>query len=73
MYFLPLPLCLDPRKTPDGGVSGPIGNYGVPITYERSFRWKVSNFRNLCVIVIVHLACMVQYNVAQLTCTPPLP
>ena len=50
MYFIPLPLCLDPRKTPDGGGSGPIGNYGVPITYERSFRWKVSNFRNLCTV-----------------------
>ncbi|XP_064393564.1 NEDD4-like E3 ubiquitin-protein ligase WWP2 [Halichondria panicea] len=38
----------DPRKTPEGASGGPIGHYGVPVTYERSFRWKVSNFRNLC-------------------------
>jgi hypothetical protein len=41
----------DPRKTDDGAnksVGGPKGHYGVPIQYERSFRWKVSHFRNLC-------------------------
>ena len=50
MYFIPLPLCIGPRKTPDGGIGSPIGNYGVPITHERSFRWKVSNFSNLCAL-----------------------
>ena len=26
----------------------PKGAYGVPIAYERSFRWKLSQFRYLC-------------------------
>ncbi len=43
-------LCTDPRKSPEGAAGGPIGHYGVPVTYERSFRWKVSNFRNLCAV-----------------------
>ena len=28
--------------------SRPKGAYGVPIAYERSFRWKLSQFRYLC-------------------------
>ena len=35
----------DPRKSAD---NGPVGRYGVSIQYERSFRWKVGYFRNLC-------------------------
>lgn len=30
------------------GLSSPKGAYGVPIAYERSFRWKLSQFRYLC-------------------------
>lgn len=36
---------IDPRKSAD---NGPVGRYGVSIQYERSFRWKVGYFRNLC-------------------------
>merc|ERR1719319_812862 len=37
----------DPRP---GAVKldGPQGAYGVPMQYERSFRWKLSQFRYLC-------------------------
>ena len=28
--------------------SGPKGVYGVPAQYERSFRWKLNQFRYLC-------------------------
>ncbi|XP_043216329.1 E3 ubiquitin-protein ligase Su(dx)-like isoform X2 [Amphibalanus amphitrite] len=35
----------DPRP---GAVKGPVGAYGVPIAYERSFRWKLGQFRYLC-------------------------
>lgn len=35
----------DPRP---GAVKGPKGSYGVPQQYERSFRWKLSQFRYLC-------------------------
>lgn len=35
----------DPRGGP---AKGPKGNYGVPIQYERSFRWKLGQFRYLC-------------------------
>ncbi|XP_074644434.1 E3 ubiquitin-protein ligase Su(dx)-like [Tubulanus polymorphus] len=35
----------DPR---DGSSKGPKGAYGVPIQYERSFRWKLGQFRFLC-------------------------
>lgn len=35
----------DPRP---GATKGPKGAYGVPIAYERSFRWKLSQFRYLC-------------------------
>jgi hypothetical protein len=33
-----------------GGVNGggPKGAYGVPAQYERSFRWKLNQFRYLC-------------------------
>ena len=29
-------------------LDGPKGAYGVPVQYERSFRWKLSQFRYLC-------------------------
>lgn len=35
----------DPRP---GAPQGPKGAYGVPRAYERSFRWKLSQFRYLC-------------------------
>ncbi len=35
----------DPRP---GAIKGPKGAYGVPVQYERSFRWKLSQFRYLC-------------------------
>ncbi|KAJ0181792.1 hypothetical protein K1T71_002514 [Dendrolimus kikuchii] len=35
----------DPRP---GAPQGPHGAYGVPRAYERSFRWKLSQFRYLC-------------------------
>ncbi|BFZ19909.1 hypothetical protein BsWGS_22948 [Bradybaena similaris] len=35
----------DPRGGPQ---KGPKGAYGVPIQYERSFRWKLGQFRYLC-------------------------
>ncbi|XP_014679559.1 PREDICTED: E3 ubiquitin-protein ligase Su(dx)-like [Priapulus caudatus] len=35
----------DPRP---GAAKGPKGVYGVPIAYERSFRWKLGQFRYLC-------------------------
>lgn len=36
-------------QDPRGGQSkGPKGAYGVPIQYERSFRWKLGQFRYLC-------------------------
>ena len=30
------------------GSTGAKGAYGVPVQYERSFRWKLSQFRYLC-------------------------
>lgn len=36
----------DPR--PGAKVVGTKGAYGVPVQYERSFRWKLSQFRYLC-------------------------
>lgn len=35
----------DPRCGP---AKGPKGAFGVPIQYERSFRWKLGQFRYLC-------------------------
>lgn len=35
----------DPRGGP---CKGPKGAFGVPIQYERSFRWKLGQFRYLC-------------------------
>jgi len=29
-------------------VHRPVGAYGVPVQYERSFRWKLGQFRYLC-------------------------
>lgn len=47
-------LCIDPRVEPStsGTVNGGehIGQYGVPAAYERSFKWKVGYFRNLCAV-----------------------
>ncbi|XP_077975149.1 NEDD4-like E3 ubiquitin-protein ligase WWP1 isoform X2 [Styela clava] len=34
----------DPRP----GNKGTIGSYGVPVAYERSFKWKLGQFRYLC-------------------------
>jgi len=31
-----------------GAAAGAKGAYGVPVQYERSFRWKLSQFRYLC-------------------------
>ncbi|XP_034230573.1 E3 ubiquitin-protein ligase Su(dx) [Thrips palmi] len=36
----------DPRPGAPKGM--PVGAYGVPRAYERSFRWKISQFRYLC-------------------------
>ncbi|XP_023336886.1 E3 ubiquitin-protein ligase Su(dx), partial [Eurytemora carolleeae] len=36
----------DPR--PGATKQGPKGAYGVPAQYERSFRWKLNQFRYLC-------------------------
>jgi hypothetical protein len=36
----------DPR--PGAAKQGPKGAYGVPAQYERSFRWKLNQFRYLC-------------------------
>ena len=38
---------IDPRKSAD---NCPVGRYGVSIQYERSFRWKLGYFRNLCAV-----------------------
>ncbi|KAK3589293.1 hypothetical protein CHS0354_026945 [Potamilus streckersoni] len=36
-------------QDPRGGPSkGPKGQFGVPVQYERSFRWKLGQFRYLC-------------------------
>ena len=48
-------LCTDPRGEPSTGgsvVNGGenVGQYGVPAAYERSFKWKVGHFRNLCAV-----------------------
>ncbi len=50
MYICHMTLLLDPRQPSSSGDGGPIGLYGVPIVYERSFKWKVGHFRNLCVV-----------------------
>ncbi len=46
-------LLQDPRPgaallSATGGAPGAKGAYGVPLQYERSFRWKLSQFRYLC-------------------------
>lgn len=38
----------DPRPGAAGAKGCPKGVYGVPRAYERSFRWKLSQFRYLC-------------------------
>lgn len=55
---------LDPRKPGEGGAtSGPIGQYGVPAAYERSFKWKVGHFRNLCAVSCFDWTCTVHVHV----------
>lgn len=48
----------DPRVEPtvSGSVNGgeQRGQYGVPAAYERSFKWKVGHFRNLCAVSQIH-------------------
>lgn len=34
--------------TAPAGANGARGDYGVPVQYERRFRWKLSQFRYLC-------------------------
>ncbi|XP_040564467.1 E3 ubiquitin-protein ligase Su(dx) isoform X1 [Lepeophtheirus salmonis] len=38
----------DPRPGATNAKGGAKGAYGVPVQYERSFRWKLSQFRYLC-------------------------
>jgi hypothetical protein len=40
----------DPRVSPNAIVGGP--------TYERSFRWKVGQFRHLCQVMRIYLICV---------------
>ena len=47
--------CVDPRTDPSRnlgakGEGDSTGQYGVPAVYERSFKWKVGHFRNLCAV-----------------------
>lgn len=37
----------DPRDL-SSAFKGPKGAYGVPVQYERSFKWKLSQFRTMC-------------------------
>lgn len=37
---------VDPRSSYAG--KGPNGAYGVPVAYERNFKWKLTQFRYLC-------------------------
>lgn len=44
---------IDPRTDPSRNLDAKsegdsTGQYGVPVAYERSFKWKVGHFRNLC-------------------------
>uniref|UniRef100_A0A1I7XFG1 HECT-type E3 ubiquitin transferase n=1 Tax=Heterorhabditis bacteriophora TaxID=37862 RepID=A0A1I7XFG1_HETBA len=39
----------DPRT---GKPVGPLGVYGVSMTFERTFRWKIAQFRYLCLITV---------------------
>ena len=52
--YLHRTLCIDPRVEPSSSrtVNGGdhVGQYGVPAAYERSFKWKVGYFRNLCAV-----------------------
>ena len=48
-------VCIDPRTDPSRNLNAKsegdsAGQYGVPVAYERSFKWKVSHFRNLCAV-----------------------
>ncbi|VDK50997.1 unnamed protein product [Gongylonema pulchrum] len=37
----------DPRT---GKPVGPLGVHGVPMSFERTFRWKIAQFRYLCLV-----------------------
>ncbi|XP_038068088.1 E3 ubiquitin-protein ligase Su(dx)-like [Patiria miniata] len=52
----------DPRPN---AAKGPKGAYGVPVAYERSFRWKLGQFRYLCQINA--LPSHVKINVSRTT------
>ena len=52
-----------------------MGHYGVSIQYERSFKWKVGNFRTLCSVSTciysirnVLYTCNVMYSYSLYTC-----
>ena len=48
----------------------PKGAYGVPIQYERSFRWKLGQFRYLCqVSTYISYTCTCMCIVSGLTRT----
>lgn len=38
----------DPRT---GKPVGPLGVYGVSVSFERTFRWKIAQFRYLCLVI----------------------
>ncbi|XP_003744931.1 E3 ubiquitin-protein ligase Su(dx) [Galendromus occidentalis] len=38
----------DPRTGPFPAGKSPKGAYGVPLAYERNFKWKLTQFRYLC-------------------------
>jgi atrophin-1 interacting protein 5 (WW domain-containing E3 ubiquitin protein ligase 1) len=40
----------DPRT---GKPVGPLGVYGVPMNFERTFRWKIAQFRYLCLVFLL--------------------
>lgn len=45
----------DPRT---GKPVGPLGANGLPMSFERTFRWKIAQFRYLC--LVSHLLNMYQ-------------
>lgn len=40
----------DPRT---GKPVGPMGVHGVPMSFERTFRWKIAQFRYLCLVLLL--------------------
>ena len=53
----------DPRT---GKPVGPMGVLGVSMSYERTFRWKIAQFRYLCLV-----CCFMWWRV--LTCSASVP